>query len=225
MSKDIADRKEKSFHFRAFIVLTIFWSLIIDAFSGLVLYTVPPGRVADWAHWTFLGLTKGEWETIHTIFSYVFLISVCIHLYYNWHSIQHYIKGKIRKYSRSRIELFVSLVMVIVILVGTLISIPPFRSVMDLGSLIKDAWPANKDQPFLARAEKLSFNRFVRELGLNSKEAVQFLEKKGIRIDDTNQSLKQTADLNKTSPSRIYQLLKEIIPPEKHIPVPHLLHK
>lgn len=217
--------KKKSFNFRAFIVLTIFWSFIIEAFSGLVLYTVPSGRVADWANWTFLGFTKGDWETIHTIFSYVFLIFVCIHLYYNWHSILQYIRGKIRKYSRSRIEMVISLVMLIVILTGTIISIPPFSSVMDLGSLIKDAWPANKDQPFLARAEKLSFDRFVQELGLETEKAAEFLEQKGIQVHDPQDSLKKTADLNRTSPSRIYKLLKEIIPPEKQIPAPRLLHR
>ncbi|MFO7980942.1 MAG: DUF4405 domain-containing protein [Candidatus Aminicenantes bacterium] len=217
--------KKKSFNFRAFIVLTIFWSFIIEVFSGLVLYTVPSGRVADWANWTFLGFTKGDWETIHTIFSYVFLIFVCIHLYYNWHSILQYIRGNIRKYSRSRIEMVISLVMVIVILTGTIISIPPFSSVMDLGSLIKDTWPANKDQPFLARAEKLSFDRFVQELGLETEKAAAFLKQKGIQVHDPQDSLKKTADLNHTSPSRIYKLLKEIIPPEKQIPAPRLLHR
>jgi len=225
MIKEKAKKKGKSFNFRAFTALAIFWSFIIDALSGLVLYTVPAGRVADWANWSFLGFTKGEWETLHTVFSYVFLIFVCVHLYQNWRSILHYIRGKIRKYARSRIELFVSLVLVIVILTGTIISIPPFSSVMDLGSLIKDSWPANKDQPFLARAEKLSFDRFVRELGLETEKAVDFLEQKGIQVHDPQKSLKKTADLNHTSPSRIYQLLKEIIPPEKQIPAPHLLHR
>jgi hypothetical protein len=217
--------KEKSFNFRAFTALTIFWSFIIEAFSGLVLYTVPPGRVAEWSNWTFLGFTKGEWETIHTIFAYLFLIFASIHLYHNWHSILHYIKGKIRKYSKSRIELFISLMMTILILMGTIISIPPFSSVMDLGSLIKDAWPTNKDQPFLARAEKLSFNRFVQELRLETEKAALFLEKKGIKVHEPNDTLKEIADNNRTSPSRIYQLLKEIIPPEKKVPAPKLLHR
>lgn len=119
----------------------------------------------------------------------------------------------------------ISLVMVIVILTGTIISIPPFSSVMDLGSLIKDTWPANKDQPFLARAEKLSFDRFVQELGLETEKAAAFLKQKGIQVHDPQDSLKKTADLNHTSPSRIYKLLKEIIPPEKQIPAPRLLHR
>ncbi|HZX10119.1 MAG TPA: DUF4405 domain-containing protein [Acidobacteriota bacterium] len=215
--------KKKSFNFRAFIALTIFWSFIIEAFSGLVLYTVPSGRVADWANWTFLGFTKGDWETIHTIFGYVFLIFVCIHLYYNWHSILPYIKRRVKIYTKARIEFYVSLLVVLLIMGGTIASLPPFSSVMDLGSLIKDAWPANKDQPFLARAEKLSFDRFVQELGLETEKAAAFLEQKGIQVHDPQDSLKKTADLNRTSPSRIYKLLKEIIPPEKQIPAPNLL--
>jgi hypothetical protein len=217
--------KKKLFNFRAFIVLTIFWSFIIEAFSGLVLYIVPAGRVADWANWTFLGFTKGEWETIHTIFGYVFLIFASIHLYYNWHSILHYIKRRIKTYTKARVEFYVSLLVVLFIMGGTIISIPPFSSIMDLGSLIKDTWPANKDEPFLARAEKLSFDRFVQELGLETEKAAAFLEQKGIQVHDPQDSLKKTADLNRTSPCRIYQLLKEIIPPEKQIPTPRLLRR
>jgi len=52
--------KEKPFNFRAFTALTIFWSFIIEALSGLVLYTVPSGRVADWSHWTFLASLKAN---------------------------------------------------------------------------------------------------------------------------------------------------------------------
>jgi hypothetical protein len=219
------DMKKKPFNSRAFTTLVIFWSLIIEAVSGLILYTVPSGRIADWTRWTFAGLTKSEWETIHTVFSYIFLIFISLHIYNNWRSILHYIRGKIKKHSKSRIELFVSLLVVILLLGGTIASIPPFSSVMDLGSLIKDSWSVNKDEPFLARAEKLPFDRFVQELGLETEKAVGFLETKGININDPGQSLKKAADRNKTSPSRIYTLLKEIIPQENHIPVPKLLHK
>jgi len=186
--------KKKPFNFRAFTTLAILWTLIIDAVSGLVLYTVPSGRIADWTNWTFAGFAKSEWETIHTVFSYIFLLFISLHLYNNWHSILHYIKRKFKQYTKARIELYLSLLVVIILLGGTIASIPPFSSVMDLGSLIKDAWPENKDA-------------------------------KGINIKDPGQSLKKNADRNKISPSRIYTLLKEIIPPEKHITVPKLLHK
>ncbi len=217
--------KKKPFNFRAFTTLVIFWSLIIDALSGLVLYTVPSGRIADWTRWTFAGFTKGTWETIHTVFGYIFLIFISMHIYNNWRSILGYIRGKIKKYSKARIEFFLSLLLVMLLLGGTIASIPPFSSIMDLGSLIKDTWPENKDEPFLARAEKLPFDRFVWELGLEPEKAIEFLEKKGIKIKDPGQSLKKAADRNRTSPSRIYILLKEIIPPEKQGPVPKLLHK
>jgi len=215
----------KVFNFRAFTSLVILWSFILEALSGLVLYIVPPGRIAEWTHWSFGGFTKSEWETIHTVFGYIFLIFVSIHLYHNWHSILHYIKRKIRKYSRTRIELFISLLLVLFVLWGTITSIPPFSSIMEFGAFIKKTWPENKDQPFLARAEKLPFNRFVRELGLDPKKAAHFLEKKGIIIQDQSQSIKDTADENRTSPSQIYKMLKKIIPLEKKITEPKLLPK
>ncbi|MBE0460642.1 MAG: DUF4405 domain-containing protein, partial [Candidatus Aminicenantes bacterium] len=60
--------------FRAFISLSILWSFLVEAISGIVLYITPVGRVANWTNWKFLGLTKQNWEAIHTIFGYVFLL-------------------------------------------------------------------------------------------------------------------------------------------------------
>lgn len=218
-------KRKKKFKFRAFVSLTIFWTFIVEALSGLILYTVPPGRIADWAHWEFLGFTKGGWEMIHTIFGYLFLIFVSIHLYKNWKSIVHYIKRKVRRVFQARVELGVSLALVVIVFVGAVFSIPPFRSVMDLGSVIKDTWPENKEQPFLVRAEKLSMDQFLRLLDIPFTQAYKVLRENGVEIKDKKSRVIDVAHQNHTSPSNIYKILKKLIPPQKRINRDRLIRK
>ncbi|MFW6173165.1 MAG: DUF4405 domain-containing protein, partial [Elusimicrobiota bacterium] len=147
---------------------------------------------------------------IHTVFGYLFLLFVSIHLYKNWKSITHYIIRKIKSISKVRKELFISASIVIIVLIGTIMSVPPFHYVMDFGSTIKKAWPENKNKPFLVRAEKLSFSRFVDELGISPEEAIKVLNKNGIYINNKSDSIINIAEDNKTSPAALYELIKNL---------------
>jgi len=88
--------EKKKFKFRAFTALIMLWSLIIETVSGVVLYIVPPGRIAHWTNWELWSLNKEGWEAIHTIFGYLFLIFACIHIYYNWKSILNYVRKRLK---------------------------------------------------------------------------------------------------------------------------------
>ena len=79
----MSDRKKK-FSWRGWTTFVVTISFIVDIISGVVLYIAPPGRIAHWTNWTVWGFDKEEWGAIHTIFGYVLLIIVGIHLYYNW---------------------------------------------------------------------------------------------------------------------------------------------
>ena len=90
-------RKKKRFSWRGWTTFVVTISFIVDTLSGIILYIAPPGRVANWSNWKIWGLSKGEWGAIHTIFGYVLLIIVGIHLYYNWKMFWNFVWSKIRK--------------------------------------------------------------------------------------------------------------------------------
>jgi len=80
------------FSWRAFTSLYIILSFIIIIISGIILYIAPPGRIAKWAYISILGLEKAQWQALHTIFTFLFIIANCFHLYFNWNSFLSYLK-------------------------------------------------------------------------------------------------------------------------------------
>ncbi|MEN8155102.1 MAG: DUF4405 domain-containing protein, partial [Acidobacteriota bacterium] len=122
--------KNKSFDYRSFVSFGMLFSFIIMTLTGIVLYITPPGRVAKWVTWTFFGLEKDEWQAVHTIFSYLFLILSIFHIFFmNWKTIKLYIKKKTKKGINRKKELYASIVLTLIFFAGTVIKVPPFQSV------------------------------------------------------------------------------------------------
>jgi hypothetical protein len=117
--------------------------MLIEIVSGIVLYITPPGRYANWNNWTLWGLTKGEWGSVHTIFGYVLLIIVGLHLYFNWRVVVHFFWSRVKNSFNLKRELALSAVITVIIFAGTLWGIPPFSTVMDWGADAKRSWDTN----------------------------------------------------------------------------------
>ncbi|MDP4856108.1 MAG: DUF4405 domain-containing protein, partial [Desulfobacterales bacterium] len=75
---------------RKIVSLTALLSSLLLLVTSIVLYIVPQGRVAYWADWRLLGLTKTEWTNIHVNFGLLFFVSALLHVYYNWKPIVSY---------------------------------------------------------------------------------------------------------------------------------------
>ena len=144
---------KKKFSWRGWTTFFVTISFIVDTLSGIILYIAPPGRIANWTNWKVWGMSKGEWEAIHTIFGYVLLIIVALHLYYNWKMFWNFIWSKIRKALNLRWELLTSSIVCLLIFLGTLWNIPPFSSTMELGEYFKDSWEEAKADVPLAHTE------------------------------------------------------------------------
>ena len=76
--------------------LTALLAFVGMVVTSLVLYIGPQGRVAYWADWTLLGLDKTQWGDLHINMGLVFLLSILLHIYYNWKAILAYLKDKAR---------------------------------------------------------------------------------------------------------------------------------
>jgi len=115
-------------------------SSVLILVSGLVLYIAPPGRYANFYGWSILWLDKGQWEAIHTLFSYTAVIFSIIHLVVNWQVLLNYLWDRARKAYALRRELTIAIVITILVGVGTIYNIPPFSTVMDLGESLSASW-------------------------------------------------------------------------------------
>ena len=75
----------RKFSWKAFISFGLAYMMVILLVSGLILYVSPPGRYAHWVTWTLWGMTKEEWQAVHTVFSFGFIILSVFHLFSaNW---------------------------------------------------------------------------------------------------------------------------------------------
>lgn len=145
---------------------------------------------------------------MHTIFGYIFLIFAVIHIYYNWKAILNYIKQKIKAGLRMRLELGISLIITILVFVATILSIPPFSTVMDFGEKMRNSWEESSQEPFVPHAELMSLDEFTSQVGIPTNTAVKIFEKKGIAVRSPSDLIKDIAADNDTSPVALYEMLE-----------------
>lgn len=198
----------KKFNWRGWTTFVVTISFIADTFSGIILYIAPPGRIANWTDWKILGLDKEAWGAIHTIFGYVLLIIVGIHLYYNWKMFLNFIWNKIKRVINLKWELFFSTIFCVFIFLGTLWNIPPFSSTMDLGEYFKESWEESKVETPIAHGEILSLEEFAKSIQISPDKLLGVLRSADYKVKDLKQTLSEIAKENNTSPQNLYEAIK-----------------
>ena len=207
--------QRKKFSWRGWTTFVTAISFIVDLISGIILYISPPGRVANWTNWSVWGLSKEEWGAIHTIFGYVLLFIIAIHIYYNWKMLWNFIWSKVRKAMNLRKEMVGSALICLFIFMGTLWEIPPFSSTMDLGEYFKDSWEENKVDTPVAHGELLSLKEFAATVRVPVDQIMSALKSKGYKVKSIQQPLVSIAKENNTSPDKLYEAMKaEGVKPE-----------
>ena len=200
--------KKKKFNWRAWTTFFVIISFIVDTVSGIVLYIAPPGRIANWTNWTFWGIEKEEWGAIHTIFGYLLLIIVALHLYYNWKTFIYFLWDKIHKALNLRRELLAATLISLVVFLGSLWNIPPFSTIMNFGETVKNSWEESKIVAPIPHSELMSLQEFSSKLSIPLDETLNALKSKGYKVKNAQQSLEEIARESGTSPDKIYEAIK-----------------
>jgi len=185
------------------------------SFSGLVttsiiLYIVPAGRVANWAGWELWGLSKDQWGAVHTNLGFFFLLSIILHIFYNWTPMISYLKNRSKQVRIFTPDFNVSVLATVVVIVGTLAGLPPFSSFLELSASIKD--DANKfygEAPY-GHAELSPIDSFVDKVKLDLDGSIKHLKDAGISVESEKQTLMEIAEANGITPNQIYQVIKPV---------------
>lgn len=196
--------KKSKFNLRKFTSLYMTISFLVMIISGVILYIAPPGRIAHWSYWAMLGLTKTEWQNIHTIFTFLFVFAGLLHIMYNWKPILHYLSTKSTNSSKLSKELIISVVFSIFVFVGTYYEIQPFGFVLELGEDITDSWGNEKNEPPTPHAERLTISEFAKTIDMKTNRLVSKLSHSGYKITDTLTTLEELAAKYNTTPNAIY---------------------
>ena len=187
---------------RRWIGLLLTFSLFILLISGLILYIEPPGRIAFWTNWRFLGLSKHQWDNLHIVFGFLFLVFAFWHLILNFQSWKRYfIQAK---------PLLFGLFITVLVFWGTITYQPPFSWVIDWQQQIKRSW--HLSPPPIPHAELMPLKKVAKFLGLKPRQAVEILRQKGIKVSSPQEIFGQIAQKNHRKPVELFHLLEEARP-------------
>lgn len=201
--------EKNKFSWKAFISIGLVYSFIIIFLTGIVLYLAPAGRVANWNNWKLLGFNKESWQAIHTIFSFLFVILSIFHLFtINWKTFWNYLKSKTVKGLNKKREFYISTSFTALIFVGVMYSIPPFSSVMDFGSYLKESWEKTETAPPIPHAELLTLIELSAKLdSISIEKIMNKLNTSKIKFDGPNETLSSIGLKNNIPPIDIYNII------------------
>ncbi len=193
---------------RAVVSLLVVWAFLISGITGLVLYIEPHGRVAYWTNWCFLGLGKNQWDGIHVISSWLFVLVGALHLYFNWKPFLGHLRTKVFRNIRLRGELIIASAVALFIVLSGIWGLPPLRYVLDLNEHIKNSWvKTDNDNPPFGHAEMLSLRSLSRKMEIDLEPALAMLQQRGIDVSSTDETIAAIAEKNGITPAEVYEII------------------
>jgi predicted DNA-binding protein YlxM (UPF0122 family) len=188
--------------------LTALISFVFLILTSIILYIVPPGRVAYWADWHLWGLTKPQWGNIHINTGILFLLAIVFHIYYNWKLILSYLKSSTKKLKIFTKEFNVALILVMICLFGTYFEIVPFSSILSVSESFKDKGIKKYGEPPYGHAELSSLKLFTQRLGLDLEKSIALLKDAGYQIGGNNETLAEIARRHNVPPQQVFEIIK-----------------
>ncbi len=199
----------KKFNWRAFVSLYMTLSFLIMIVSGFILYLAPAGRIAKWTHIYILGLEKEEWQAIHTIFTFLFVIAGGFHLWYNWKPLLSYLRRKLQNSFALRKELYVSSLFTILLFAFTLYNLPPFSTVMEWGEALTESWESEETEPPVPHAEAMTFSELAQTIDKPVEVLISSLKTHHINVEK-DEIIKDAAERNDLSPMELFEKMNTV---------------
>ena len=194
--------------FRRIVSLVITLSFLVMAYTGIMLFLSPHGRVANWANWTLWGLGKEEYSAIHINFMVLFLLASILHIWLNWAPLLSYLRNAARRLVVVTPEFLAALGLTILVFAGTLLAWPPFRNLVAFNDTVKNSWIRTYGEPPYGHAELSTLSQFARYLNLAPDDALARLRAGGLHVDDVGQTIDAIARRNGLPPQRVYDVLR-----------------
>ncbi|MDP7650745.1 MAG: DUF4405 domain-containing protein [Rhodospirillales bacterium] len=199
------------FSFRSFTAFIVTWAFLVATVTGVVLYIVPQGRIANWVDWQLLGLLKEDWGNVHLVFGAIFIAGGVLHLYFNWKPFKKYLGERISGHLHPKKELLMSLGVSLFLIVGAITQLPPFSYYFQLNEWAKQAWVTSPDvEPPFGHAEELSLAGFAKRQNMDLDKVSAELRAKGIQFEGERQRIIDIARANGMNAMRLYGLIRQL---------------
>jgi hypothetical protein len=198
---------KRPLNWRAVTSTFILLCFIFIAISGIILYFAPPGRIAHWTNWTFSGVSKGSWQSVHTVFAFSFIIIAVFHLKHNWKPLISYMKSRVTTAAGLRREMLLSCGFGTLMLILTLSGIPPFSTIMIWSEDLSQSWANADNTPPVPHAEIMTLAELSDMLKVPFEQLAGNLAEHRIVPRNENEILGSlAAEYNKT-PNELYGLM------------------
>ena len=188
--------------------LTALISFVLLMVTSIVLYIVPSGRIANWAGYQLWSLSKEDWGSVHINLGVLLLISILLHVYYNWKPMISYLKNRSKQLRVFTPDFNISLVVTLAVFVGTLAGIPPMSSIINFGAAITDKANLAYGDPPYGHAELSPLADFADKVKVDLDESLVKLKAAGIEVESAAQTMEEIAHINGISPQQIYVVMK-----------------
>jgi hypothetical protein len=178
------------------------------AFSGVILYMTPRGRVANWTGWTMLGLDKHSWGALHINACLLFLLVAFLHLFFNIKVFWSYIRKRSSGFNL-KLEMVTALVVTSLLVVGTLYEVAPLSSTIALNERIKNYWESDAPTGPAPHAEEFTLTRFASTVGLTVDDIRTALNEEGYSVEDNTSTIGFVAEENEITPNQVFTAIKK----------------
>lgn len=204
---------------RRIISLIALLSFCVMAATGLVMFLAPQSRVAYWNGWELFGLSKRDYDSIHSTFMLLFLTAIVWHTVLNWRFIVDYLRTSTRKLVVVTPEFLLALAVCVLFFVGTVWRSVPFDQFLGIAGVAKSYWRETLGSPPWAPADAtplLHFCNGTEDVGpftnnsaisIDCDEALTVLRDAGVVVDDPSQPIDDIAAANETTPKAIADLM------------------
>ena len=185
--------------------LTLLIAFVLLIFTSVILYIVPQGRVAYWADWHLLGLSKTQWGNLHINLGVLMLIAGLLHIYYNWKPITTYLKNRAKQVKVFTPSFNMALAITLFTAIGTYYEIPPMSTIISVGESIKDRGAVRYGEPPYGHAELSSLKLFAKKQDLDLDKSIQLLMGARVSVSGPEETLAAIADANNMTPMQVYE--------------------
>lgn len=195
------------------VSLILFFSLFLLALTSLVVFIEPPARVASWANWSFLGLSRQHWEGAHLGMGLLFILSGLVHVALSWDGLLDALRdndGAVVIFTK---PFFLALGLALLIFVGSLAGAPPIRQLVALSGYIKERAVETYGEPPYTMAENSTLEDLARRMGMDGDKALALLRLKNIKAENASLTLSQIARQNGVAPGGVFEALKLVTEP------------
>ena len=146
------------------VTMVLFFSLFFMLLTALVMFIVPPGRVASRANWNFLGLSRQAWEAAHLAMGLLFLAAGAGHVLLHLDELLDHLRdedGVVVVFTK---PFLIGLLLTVGVFAASLAGLPPAGQLVALSGLLKERAAETYGEPPYSQAERSTLADFARRM-------------------------------------------------------------